>query len=253
MQLLGLVILATSLVGAAGPSAAAYDHEAELGVTAEGVAFDGRHVSRGTSLEYTVRPLDGDNASYVRRYLNGSERHSGWAAFHEAPDRYPDGYCVTWVRVDRYDWGEWMDGPACTEPEEAAPAATEEPGGEPPADGPAADPAPTPEVTQQPTPAPENPQPEPEPSPSPSEPTPEPSPSTPGPSPSASPSAEPDPVISSKPNDPASSIIRSFGRPSAAADESGALPQGGLVWMWLILGGIGAAAAGGVLMMLRRG
>lgn len=252
MRLLGLAILAAGLVGAAGTGAAAREEDAEFGVTAEGASFDRWSVSGGASLEYTVRPLDGDNASYVRRYLSNSERHSGWAAFHEAPDRYPDGYCVSWVRLDRYEWGEWMDGPACTEPEEPAPTEAEEPPGES-GGGSGGEPTTRPEPTREPAPprgTPETPQPEP--TRSAPEPTPDPTPSAPSPSPSPSPSAEPSPVVSTERNDPASSIVRSFGRPASADDETGPLQQSDVVWMWVILGGIGAAAGGALLMMFRR-
>ncbi|WP_460708014.1 hypothetical protein [Myceligenerans halotolerans] len=254
---MGLAILAVSLVGAAGTSAAAHQNDADLNVTAEGVSFDRWHVSRDASLEYTIRPLDGDNSSYVRRYLSGSEWHDGWAALHEAPDRYPDGYCVAWLRLDRYDWGEWMDGPTCWEPEEPAPTDAEEPGGESD-DRPGAEPTPPPAAAQESPPAAgarETPEadPEPEPTPATPEPTPEPTPSLASPSPSASPSAEPRPSLSSNPNDPASAIIRSFGGPASADDETGGLPQAaGLIWMWVVIAGIGATAGGVLLMMFRR-
>lgn len=252
MRLLGLAIVAAGLVGAAGTGAAAYEDDAEFRVTAEGAAFDRWSVSHGATLEYTARPLDGDNASYARRYLSTSERHSGWAAFHEASDRYPDGYCVTWVRLDRHEWGQWMDGPACTEPEEPAPAETEEPPDESHG-GSGADPTMRPQPTRESTPAAGTREtPDPEPTRSEPEPTPDPTPSAPSPSPSASPSAEPSPVVSTERNDPASSIVRSFGRPASADDESPPAQAAGLVWIWVILGGIGAAAGGALLMMFRR-
>lgn len=255
VRLLGLVVLATSLVGASG-AAVANERDTGIRVTAEGVSFDRWQISRGATLEYTVRPLDGDNSSYVRRYLGGSERHSGWAAFHEAPDRYPGGYCVTWVRLDRYDWGEWMNGPACTEPEESATTDAEE-SGDPPDESPQAEPSSSPKATQGRPPAASTQKPETEPTPSPSaaEPTPEPTPTpSPSPTPGRSASAEPGPVVSSEPNDPASAIIRSFGLPASAGDGERALPQSaGVVWAWVILGGIGAAVGGALLMMFRRG
>lgn len=256
VRLLGLAILAASLVGASGTGASAHEDDAELSVTAEGVSFNRWHVSRGASLEYTIRPPDGERSSYVRRYLSSSEWHDGWAALHEARDRYPDGYCVTWLRLDRYDWGEWMNGPACWEPEEPAPEVEEPRRGSD--DPPEAEPTSAPTATQKSTPpgrSRETPKAEPEPEPTPAtpEPTPEATPSAAGPSPSASPSAEPSPSWSSNPNDPASSIIRSFGGPASADDDTGVLPQvAGLVWVWVIVGGIGAAAVGALLMMFRR-
>ncbi|MBL0888839.1 hypothetical protein HGK34_21615, partial [Myceligenerans sp. I2] len=171
LRLLGLALLAVGLAGAAGTAAEAYGHQG-LSVDAEGATFDQWHISVDASLEYTVRPLDSQGSTYFRRTLDTKERYAGWAAFEEAPQTFPDGYCVTWVRLDRYEWGEWMDGPACT----TAPAEPGQPAGDPTEDPTAAS---TPDAgqTSTPTATPATPapaKPEPAPSPSATEPTPDP-------------------------------------------------------------------------------
>lgn len=249
VRLLGLVLVAAGLLGATATGAAAREDD-DLRVTAEGVAFDRWDVSRGATLEYTVSPVSGQDSSYFRRGLTSGEWHAEWVALYEAAERYPDGYCVTWLRLDREDWGPWMSGPACWEPA-PAPVETDQAQDEPADDEPAEptpepEPAPAPpEATTEGVEEPEStlpsatPSPTPEPTPSPSEPSP-------------SPSAEPEPVVSSNAGDPARAIIRSFGPVSSDDDTSVLRRAAGLPWAWAVLAGFAAAAGGALLMMFRR-
>ncbi|GAB4084586.1 hypothetical protein GCM10028784_12160 [Myceligenerans cantabricum] len=255
---LGLAVAVAGLLGMVGTGAAvAYEGRSGtwLRVEADGVAFDGRRVSHDARLEYVFRPIDGNHGAYAGHRLSGGERSSGWAAFGEAAGRYPDGYCISWLRLDNSEWGEWMDGPVCWEPapdggaetesedepaEDAAPEPTQEPTDEK-SSGSAAGKSSEAESAPKPTPSAAEPTPEPS--------TPSPSPS---PSPSASPSVQPSPRLSSNRSDPANSIVKSFGNPSPAADDSSGIPQAAqLTWLWVLLSGFGAAAGGALLMMRR--
>lgn len=254
--------MTASLLGvAAGGPAAADEHEGtSLRVNADGVAFDGRQVQRGAQLEYTVRPLENQNATYLARVLGGDELRAGWAPFHEARGQFPDGYCVMWLRLDRSEWGEWMEGrPVCWEPEGSASGSGDEAKqAEPPEPTEA---APEPTRTQETRASAEDAAPARRADRDAAPATPDPTPTTPSPTPSPTPSAgpsstrspSPSPSLSSDRSNPAEGIVRSFAGETPAADNRFGPPDlGGLTWLWVLIGGIGAAA-GGVLIMMRRG
>lgn len=281
VRLVGLAVVTASLagVGAGLPAAAAVqtflvpqsavvtlaerDGRTWLRVNPEGVTFDGDDVGDGARLEYTVRPVDGSQSRWFGRTLTDAERNAGWAPFTEAPAQFPDGYCVSWLRLDGSDWGEWMHGPVCWEPVESE-------GEQPQSGGDGADPTPTATAGsgsdngagngsgRKPTPS--TPADEKKPASEPTAtPSPEPSPSapssSPSPTPSGSPSASsaPNPSLYSDRSDPAGAIIDSFeDTPARAESETSSQPRSGdLTWLWVLLAGFGAAA-GGVVIMLRR-
>lgn len=262
VRLFGLAVVVVGLIGATATGSSAREADG-LRVSADGVAFDRWQVPRGAALEYTVRPLDGEESRYSRHFLTRSEWNAEWVALHEAPQRFPDGYCVSWLRLGHQDWGEWMNGPVCWEPESApmqSAAADDEPSGGPveqPAveasSDPVPDPAPTPASEPPASPEPsDRPEAEPEPSPATPEPTPEPAASEPqpDPSPGSSLSTEPRPLRST-PGLTGLALAKSFGL--ASPDDAPVLQRSsGLPWMWVALGGIGAAAGGALLMMFRR-
>ncbi|GAA1849006.1 hypothetical protein [Myceligenerans crystallogenes] len=243
------------------------DDRTWLRVRSDGVAFDGDRVGDGARLEYTARPPRSDQAVWFGRELTDAERRAGWAAFTEAPAQFPDGYCISWLRLGNAEWGEWMSGPVCWEP----PAREQSGGQDDPQDAePTAEPSPTATAGSRPgaapgsgsgrkpaaaTPAAEK-SPAPEPSPTP---TPAPSPSAPSSSPSptasSSPSASgsPSPGLPASRGDAASGILDTFqDQPVHAEGETTSPPRAGdLTWLWVLLAGF-AAAAGGVVIMLRR-
>ncbi|WP_369370777.1 hypothetical protein AB1046_18595 [Promicromonospora sp. Populi] len=134
--LLLLLVTLLALVGttAVGQRAAAASR-GDIQVSADGVAFEpGRQSDEVT---YVVRPAggNGDGRAFGRD-LTREEQYRGWAAFREAGQVYPDGYCVVWVEVeDASSWHETDGSTACTA---AAP---------PPTGPPTATPTPTPTPT----------------------------------------------------------------------------------------------------------
>lgn len=247
-----LVATAFALVSGVvvGPGAAAAElDDDELRVSAAGVAFE---PSRWTDeLAYVVRPAgSGRGGQAFTRRLSRDEQRAGWAAFWEAHQRYPDGYCVVWVEVE--DTGTWHDpgqGSACT----AAPPPTAQPTPAPTATTSRPTPAPTPE--------PGRPEPTPTPDPTPAasktpSPTPTPSASA-TPSPSASPSATSTPSPSPSRALPTAALMEGIPpqQPPPARTQAGAVEEHELISPlgWVAVLGTGAGlTAGGLLLLWRR-
>lgn len=248
-----LLVAASLLLGGVvtAPGAAA-SSTADVDVSTDGVAF--RPGYRSDEVAYVVLPVGSRHGgqAYTRR-LTRDEQRSGWAAFWEARQAYPDGYCVVWVEVE--DAGTWHDpgrGSACTAAAEPTSAPT-----------PTADPAPAP--TQPPqaaeptrSPRPERPQatqaPVPAPPASPaSTPTASPSP-TPSPTPSATASASPSP---SPATTPTAALLQGVPtqEPPPARTQAVAVQEDELITPlgWVGVLGAGALlAVGGLLLLWRR-
>ncbi|HEV6952798.1 MAG TPA: hypothetical protein VKY86_06050, partial [Promicromonospora sp.] len=135
-----LLVAASLLLGGvtAAPGAVAAPGDV-VDVSTDGVAF--RPGYRSDEVAYVVQPAGSryGGQAYSRR-LTRDEQRSGWAAFWEARQTYPDGYCVVWVEVE--DAGTWHDpgrGTACTTAAEPTSTPT-----------PTADPAPAPTRTRPP-------------------------------------------------------------------------------------------------------
>uniref|UniRef100_UPI0013ED5B42 hypothetical protein n=1 Tax=Promicromonospora panici TaxID=2219658 RepID=UPI0013ED5B42 len=115
--LLPLLLTVLALVGAAAVAqraAAAEHYRDEIWVSVDGVAFE--RGSESDEVSYVVRPLGSRGGGQAfSRELGRNEQNNGWAAFWEAREAYPDGYCVVWVEVeDASNWHETEDSTACT-------------------------------------------------------------------------------------------------------------------------------------------
>ena len=251
--LLVLLLTALALVGtvAVGQRAAADERwRDDIWVSVDGVAF--QRGGESDEVAYVVRPVGTYRGSQAfSRDLSRDEQNRGWAAFWEARQAFPDGYCVVWVEVeDASNWHESEDGPACNAADTAAtstptptptptkadkpaqnqaPAAAQEPA-QPKAKEQEAAPTPseTPTASESPTPTP-TPTPSPTPSATPS--------STPSPSPSRTPSAAPLPQNVHEP------------RSAVAAEQDEIISP--LGWV-AVLGVGGLLTVGGLLMLWRR-
>jgi hypothetical protein len=244
-----LALVGTAAVGQ--PAAAVEPYGDDIWVSVDGVAFEGDGES--DEVAYVVRPLGSrkDGQAYSRE-LSRDERYSGWAAFHEARQAYPDGYCVVWVEVeDASNWHESEDSTACSaeDPDPAPapqkptpkPTATKDakptPAATPkPEQPPAAAPAPTPATAESATP------------------TPTPSPTqTPSPTPSATASGTPSPSPSHTPS--AGALVQDLVQQPAVRTTVDAAQQDEVIspigWVAVLAGGV-LLTAGGLLMLWRR-
>lgn len=246
----GLAVLASP---AAPAVAADGDGGGELTVTTEGVTFDPARI-RGTGgwLSYAVSAPDGSHVWFLGDGYSERDATDGHLRL-EIPRRgaYRDGWCVTWVHVTGLDdqFAGWAgDAPACTttpspspDPAPPAPAPSETPAVvAPPPDHAPSTPASAAPATEQADVAPE-PTPAPTPTETPTEtPTPTPTPEpTAAPAPTAETTARPEPART----------------PLVTAGERDAPPPPGAQFPLLAVAGVGglvAAAAGGMILLLRR-
>ncbi|WP_454851065.1 hypothetical protein [Promicromonospora soli] len=223
-----LLVTMFALVGTAvGQSAAAAERTPgdEIWVNADGVTFDrGR---QNDEVAYVVRAVGSRDEQAFSRELTRDEQTSGWAAFREAREAYPNGYCVVSVEVgDAGTWRETGSTSACnaTEPTPKAPATKKDE---------RATPTPTP-------------------TPTPVQPTPTPTP-TPSPSPSATPSdaSSPSPSHTS----PEAALMQNLQNQPPVAESDAAAEQGDVIsplgWVAVLGGGV-LLTTGGVLVLWRR-
>jgi hypothetical protein len=242
-----LALVGTAAVGQ--PAAAVEPYGDDIWVSVDGVAFEGDGES--DEVAYVVRPLGSrkDGQAYSRE-LSRDERNSGWAAFWEARQAYPDGYCVVWVEVeDASNWHESQGNTACNAedpdpaptPQKPTPKPTATKGAKPtpaatskPEQQPAATPAPTSTSATAES----------------ATPTPTPSPTqTPSPTPSATASGTPSPSPSHTP--PAGALVQqpAVRTPVDAAEQDEVISPIG--WVAVLAGGV-LLTAGGLLMLWRR-
>jgi hypothetical protein len=262
--LLVLLLLTTLALGSSAAvgqraTAAAYSND-NIWVSVDGVAFE--RGSRSDEVAYVVRPPgERRGGRAFSRELTRDEQNSGWAAFSEARQAYPDGYCVVWVEVeDASSWHESGNNTACRgNPQQAAPTSTPTPTPTPPkADEPAQGQAPAaPKPARQPAPVAED-------SPAPSStptPTPSPTPSTPTPTPTPSASPSPSPSASSTPSpspshtSPQAALLQNLRDQQKPQTQAVAVQQDEIISPlgWVAVLGAGALlAAGGLLLLWRR-
>lgn len=143
MRLAPATVLATALV-LAGPAAAAVaggsDAPTPYTVSAAGVTLpEGRTFAAHDHVNYRATSLDGGAESRFGLHLDPNNGHPGGAYigtstldFRAAAERFPEGYCVTWVQVNGFDehFGEGGQEPVCTTTPETP--GTETPGTETP-------------------------------------------------------------------------------------------------------------------------
>jgi len=246
-----LALVGTAAVGQRADAAELYRDD--IWVSVDGVAFE--RGSESDEVAYVVRPVGSRNGGRAySRDLSRDEQNNGWAAFWEARQAFPDGYCVVWVEVeDASNWHESEGSTACNA-EEPAPAP--------------AKPTPTPtatkntEPTQAATPKPAQP-PAPEPA---SSPTPKPAPAetvapTPTPSPTPKPSPTPSATASSTPSpspshaSPEAALLREIQRLPTVRPQADVAEQDDVIsplgWV-AVLGSGTLLTTGGVLMLWRR-
>jgi hypothetical protein len=226
-----LLVTMFVLVGTAvGQSAAANERMPgdEIWVSADGVAFDrGR---QNDKVAYVVRAVGSRDERAFSRELTRDEQTSGWAAFREAREAYPNGYCVVSVEVeDAGAWRETGNTSACsaTEPTPKPPATKKDDAATP-------TPTPTPTPVQPTTPAPT--------------PTPTPSPS---PSPTPSDASSPSPSHTS----PEAALVQNLQNQPPVAESDAAAEQDDVISPlgWVAVLGSGALlTAGGALVLWRR-
>ncbi len=256
-MLLLLTVLALGSSTVAGQRATAAERSNDnIWVNVDGVAFERGRES--DEVAYVVRPPgERRGGRAFSRELTREEQDHGWAAFWEARQAYPDGYCVVWVEVeDASSWHESRNNTACWGNPQQAPTSTPTP-------------TPTPSETDKPTqgrapaaPKPARPQPPAE-SPTPSStPTPTATPTpTPTPTPSASPSPSPSPSVSSTPSpspshtSPQAALLQNLREQQKPQTQAVAVQQDEIISPlgWVAVLGSGALlTAGGVLLLWRR-
>nr|WP_167405817.1 hypothetical protein [Sphaerisporangium cinnabarinum] len=247
-RLLALAPLAVLVVAVAAAPATAVGRDGESGleVSVDGVSFDPERLwSEWGAVSYAVSAPDGSRERYYSDSYGPRDSADGFLAFSVPTRTFPDGYCVTWAQVSglRAQHARWNgDDPVCTtaqvapSPTTPPPApATDAPVASPPAEEPPAaatveapvetPDAPEPDVTEEPT----------------EEPTEDPTTAAPvAPTPTVAPTtAGPDPV-----RVPLASVDRTAPPPPAGE----AFPTFAAVGV----GGLVAAAAGGVILLVRR-
>jgi hypothetical protein len=154
LQLTLLLLTLLALVGTAvgQRAAAAEGPRGDISVSPDGVAFE--HGGKSDAVAYVVRPVGASGERSFSRDLTRDEQSAGWAAFWEAREAYPDGYCVVWVEVeDASTWSETGSTTACTTAEPTPTSTPTKKNNKATADPPAT-PTPTHTPTHTPTPTP---------------------------------------------------------------------------------------------------